>query len=93
MATVKDNSNLAIDISLKKEAWKTTKSSDAGGNYVPDELKNTTFAFADVNLVSPSLNFIAAESVLAPNATIADIKTVYTPYDIVLIGDLKDSIT
>lgn len=60
---------------------------------MPDELRNTTFTFKDVNLVSPSLNFIAAESVLAPGATIADIKTVYTPYDIVLVGDLKEIVT
>jgi hypothetical protein len=47
----------------------------------------------DVNLTSPSLNFIAAESILAPVAAIADIKTVYTPYDIVPVGDLKTTVT
>ena len=60
---------------------------------MPSELRDTVFRFEDINLTTPSLNFIAAERVLALVAAIADIKTMYTPYDIVLVGDLKTTLT
>lgn len=47
------------------------------------------FQFKPVVLKSPNLNFIAAESVLAPGKTMVDVVGVYTPYDVMLLGNLR----
>jgi hypothetical protein len=82
---VQDNSNLVIDLSIDESAYKLSWA----GDYMGD-LRSLNFDFKPVKLTSPNLNFIAAESVLAPGMTMVDIKGVHTPFDVMLVGDLRD---
>ncbi|KAF4970427.1 hypothetical protein FSARC_2547 [Fusarium sarcochroum] len=89
VAEVKDNSNIAIDISIKKDSFKLESKAKKGNLY--EGVKNASVEFGAISLKSPNLNFIAAESVLAPGLTMVDVKTLNIPYDLILCGKMIDN--
>ncbi|KAM0553385.1 hypothetical protein ACHAPJ_007399 [Fusarium lateritium] len=90
VAEVKDNSNIAIDISIKKESFKLEPAEKKGKIY--KGIKNASVQFSAISLESPNLNFIAAESILTPGLIMVDVKTLNIPYDLILCGKMIDKI-
>ncbi|RKL26226.1 hypothetical protein BFJ72_g13799 [Fusarium proliferatum] len=90
VAKVEDNSNIAIDISIKKESFKLGAEAKIGNLY--KGIKDASVEFSAISLESPNLNFIAAESVLVPGFIMVDVQTLNIPYDLILCGNIVNKI-
>ncbi|KAF7547287.1 hypothetical protein G7Z17_g7836 [Cylindrodendrum hubeiense] len=87
-----DNSNLILDLSISRNSFSLRKWSTVPGVRLFNNVQNGRIEFQDVVLRSPNVSFIAAESVLAPGATMIKTTHVDTPYDLILVGDMVDRV-
>ncbi|KAJ3805095.1 hypothetical protein F5876DRAFT_82193 [Lentinula aff. lateritia] len=75
-----------------KFAWYSDNRYTLDKGSVPQPLGDIELIFEDAKIVSPQLDLVAAESVLAPGMTIVHVDRIYCPYDVVLTGTMVEGV-